>query len=147
MGIGAAIGFLTAGAILYWAVDVDLPYMDDDALGAILLFAGALALAVSVIMNARRSHSTTSVGSGIGLIAGGAILYWAVNIDLPYIFDGALGVILMAAGVVAVLATVVMHFQSSTSNRGPRYPEYGARHPEYGSRRPEYGSRHPDYYA
>ena len=146
MGIGAAIGFLTAGAILYWAVDVDLPYMDDDALGAILLFAGALALAVAVIMNTRRSNSSTSVGSGIGLIAVGAILYWAVDIDLPYVFDGALGVILMVAGVVAVIATVVMHFQG-TSSRRTRHPDYGTRLPEYSSRHPEYGSRRPDHYA
>ena len=132
MGIGAAIGFLTAGAILYWAVDVDLPYMDDDALGAILLFAGALALAVAVIMNTRRSNSSTSVGSGIGLIAVGAILYWAVDIDVPYVFDGALGVILMVAGAIAVLATVVMHFQGSSSSR---------------ARRADYGARYPDHYA
>jgi drug/metabolite transporter (DMT)-like permease len=124
MGIGAAIGFFTAGAILYWAVDVDLPYMDDDALGAILLFAGALALAFAVIMNTRRSREGTSVGSGVGLIAVGAILYWAVNIDVPYIFDGALGVILMAAGAIAVFATVVMHFQGP-SGRSPRqYDHY-----------------------
>lgn len=132
MGIGAAVGFLTAGAILYWAVDVDLPYMDDDALGAILLFAGVLSLAFAVIMNTRRSHSSTSVGSGIGLIAAGAILYWAVDIDVPYVFDGALGVILMVAGAIAVLATMVMHFQGSSSSR---------------ARRPDYGARYPDHYA
>ena len=125
MGIGAAIGFFTAGAILYWAVDVDLPYMDDDALGAILLFAGALALAFAVIMNTRRSNEGTSVGSGIGLIAAGAILYWAVDIDVPYIFDGALGVILMAAGAIAVFATVVLHFQGAPS-RSTRRPDYYA---------------------
>ena len=124
MGIGAAIGFFTAGAILYWAVDVDLPYMDDDALGAILLFAGALALAFAVIMNTRRSREGTSVGSGIGLIAVGAILYWAVNIDVPYIFDGALGVILTVAGAIAVFATVVMHFQGSSSRRTRQYDNY-----------------------
>jgi len=124
MGIGAAIGFFTAGAILYWAVDVDLPYMDDDALGAILLFAGALALAFAVIMNTRRQREGTSVGSGVGLIAVGAILYWAVNIDVPYIFDGALGVILMVAGAIAVLATVVMHFQGSPSRSPRQYDHY-----------------------
>ena len=108
----------------YEAVDVDLPYMDDDALGAILLFAGALALAFAVIMNTRRSREGTSVGSGIGLVAVGAILYWAVNIDVPYIFDGALGVILMVAGAIAVMATVVMHFQGSSSRSSRQYDHY-----------------------
>ena len=114
MGIGAAIVFFAAGAILYWAVEVDLPYIDDDALGGILLFAGALALAVAVLMNTRRrSHTGASVGSGIGLIVVGAIMYWAVNLDLPFVFDGALGVILMVAGLISVLATVTMHLQGS----------------------------------
>lgn len=115
MGFGAGIVFLAAGAILYWAVEVDLPYFDDDALGAILIFAGVLALAVAALVNTRRADVGTSVGTGIGLIAGGAILYWAVNIDLPYIFDGALGVILMVAGAIAVLATITMHMQASRS--------------------------------
>ena len=117
MGIGAAVVLFAVGAILYWAVEVDLPYIDDDALGAILIFAGALAIAVAVILNTTRSsHSRPSMGStGIGLITGGAILYWAVDLDLPYILDGALGVILMVAGGIAVAATVTMHVQASRS--------------------------------
>jgi hypothetical protein len=124
MGIGAAIACFTAGAILYWAVEVDLPYIDDDALGAILLFAGALALAAAVIVNARRSYSNASVGGGIGLIVAGAVLYWAVNINLPFIFDGALGMILMVAGAIALVATVVMHLQGPRSGRPRRYDTY-----------------------
>ena len=124
MGIGAAIVFFAAGAILYWAVEVDLPYIDDDALGAILIFAGALAVAVAVLINARRSQGGTGVGSGIGLIVTGAVLYWAVNIDLPYIFDGALGVILMVSGVIAVLATVAMHLQGTRQRRPRQHNTY-----------------------
>ena len=124
MGIGAAIVFFAAGAILYWAVEIDLPYIDDDALGAILIFAGALAVATAVIMNTRRSHAGTSVGTGIGLIAAGAILYWAVNLDLPYIFDGALGVILMVAGAIAVIATVTMQLQSGRSRQVRHHDTY-----------------------
>jgi hypothetical protein len=123
MGIGAAIACFAGGAILYWAVDVDLPYIDDDALGAILICAGALALAAAVIINTtRRAHSGSSVGTGIGLMVVGAIMYWAVNLDLPYVFDGALGVILMVAGAIAVLASVTMHLQGSRSRR-PRHDD------------------------
>jgi hypothetical protein len=124
MGIGAATVLFTAGAVLYWAVEVDLPYIDDDALGAILIFAGALAVAVAVVMNARRAHNGTSAGTGIGLIVAGAVLYWAVNINLPYIFDGALGTILMVAGAIAVLATVTMHLQGTRSSRTRRHDTY-----------------------
>lgn len=124
MGIGAAIVFLAAGAILYWAVEVDLPYIDDNALGAILILAGALAVAAAVIINSRRSPRGTSVGTGIGLIVAGAVLYWAVNIDLPYIFDGALGVILMTAGAIAVVATIAMHLQGARGRHPGQHDTY-----------------------
>lgn len=124
MGIGAGILFLAAGAILYWAVDVDLPYVDDDALGAILILAGALALVAAVVMNTRRAQSGTSMGTGVSLIVAGAVLYWAVNINLPYVFDGALGAILMVGGAIAVLATVTMHFQGSRTRRTQRHDTF-----------------------
>lgn len=116
MGIGAAIVFFAAETILYWAVEVDLPFVDDDALGAILIFAGALALAAAVIVNTtRRSHGGTSGGTGIALLVTGAVLYWTVDVDLPFIFDGALGAVLMVAGVIAVAATLTMQLQASRS--------------------------------
>lgn len=117
MGIGAALVFFAAGAALYWAVEIDLPYVDDDALGAILMFAGALAVAATVVLNSRRAPGGNSVATGIGLIAAGAILSWAVDLDLPYVFDGALGMILMVAGAIAVAATVVMQVQASRSRQ------------------------------
>jgi uncharacterized membrane protein YccC len=114
MGIGTSVVLLAAGAILYWAVEVPLPFVDDSALGAILMVGGAIAATATVILNARRSQ--TGVGTGVGLIVTGAIVYVAIDVDLPYIFDGALGLILMAAGVIAVLATVAMASQRSRAN-------------------------------
>jgi uncharacterized membrane protein YccC len=106
MGIGTSVVLLAAGAILYWAVEVNLPFVDDNALGAILMVGGAIAATATVILNARRSQ--TGVGTGVLLIVVGAVVYVAIDVDLPYIFDGALGLILMAAGVIAILATVTM---------------------------------------
>lgn len=117
MGIGAAVVLFAAGAVLYWAVDVDLPYVDDNALGAILIFAGAIAASAAVIMNTRRSETGTSVGTGVGLMAAGAILYWAVNVDFPFVADDALGVILMVGGAIAVAATVTLQWQNSRSRQ------------------------------
>jgi hypothetical protein len=115
MGIGTAVVLFAAGAILYWAVDVDVPYIEDDTVGAILILAGALAAAVAVIVNTRRSETGTSVGTGIGLTAAGAVLYWAVDVDFPFIADGALGVILMVAGLITIAATLTLHWQDSRS--------------------------------
>jgi formate hydrogenlyase subunit 3/multisubunit Na+/H+ antiporter MnhD subunit len=113
MGIGVAVSCFAAGAILYFAVEVDLPYVEDDTLGSILLLVGVLAAIVAVLVNTRRSHTGTSAGSGIGLILTGAILYWAVDVDFPFVADGALGVILMFAGVITLMATLTMHRQKS----------------------------------
>ena len=124
MGIGAGVGLLAAGAVLTWAVDVDLPGVDDDALGAILIVLGVVMLVVSVVLNAHRSHQGSDVGWGLALLAAGAILCWAVDVDLPYIVDQALGAILMVGGAVAIGASLFMHRQRThtrhvVERRGP----------------------------
>ncbi len=115
MGAGVGVVFVLAGAVLFWAVDVDLPNVDESAFGAILMVCGIIALAASTMPQTRQMQN--GVGSGIGLFAAGAVLVWAVDLDLPYIFDGALGVILMVGGLVSLVATVIMHVHSSRPNR------------------------------
>lgn len=51
------------------------------------------------------------IGSGIALFVVGAIVTWAININLPYVADYALGVILMVAGVVWFVVALIMHMQ------------------------------------
>ena len=51
------------------------------------------------------------IGSGIVLFVVGAIVTWAININLPYVADYALGVILMVAGVVWFVVALIMHMQ------------------------------------
>jgi uncharacterized protein DUF6458 len=52
------------------------------------------------------------IGLGIVLIVLGAILSFALNVDLPGIDDDTLGFILMAAGVVAILLSFAMRGRS-----------------------------------
>ena len=61
MGIGLGILLIVAGAILLWALDLDLQFLDDDALGVILLSAGALAIILALVINAQRSRSKHTV--------------------------------------------------------------------------------------
>ena len=61
MGIGLGIVLIAAGAILYWAIDIDLPFVTDSALGVILMAAGALALILALVMNDQRSRSKHTV--------------------------------------------------------------------------------------
>ncbi|MEQ4209794.1 hypothetical protein ABN028_28600 [Actinopolymorpha sp. B17G11] len=116
MGFGSGVLLLALGAVLTWAVDFDLPYIADDSLGLILLFAGIVALVGSVIMQADRPEA--GVGTGIVLIVAGAIITWAVAFDVPYIDDDALGAIFMGGGVIAVAGTVLMSMQRRRTSGG-----------------------------
>jgi hypothetical protein len=57
MGIGIGIVLIVIGAILLWAVQVDLPFVSDDTLGIILIVAGILAVVLALVMNAQRTRT------------------------------------------------------------------------------------------
>lgn len=134
MGIGSGVSLIVAGAILTWAVELDVPYLFEGALGVIAMVAGLAVIAVSIAVHPR---AYSSVGTGLALATAGAILTWAVDIDLPFVYDGSLGLILLAAGVIGAIAAIVMDVQRQ---RGDRVVEYryadGSRHVE--------SSRYPD---
>lgn len=49
MGIGISLLLAAAGAILIWAVDVNVSGVDLDAVGVILLVVGSIGLVLSLI--------------------------------------------------------------------------------------------------
>ena len=51
------------------------------------------------------------IGLGIVLIVIGAILVFALNVNLPFVSDNTLGIILIVAGVIARIAALVMQQQ------------------------------------
>jgi hypothetical protein len=57
MGIGAGIVLIVIGAILLFALNIDMPFVSDDTLGLIFIVAGALALILALIMQAQRSRT------------------------------------------------------------------------------------------
>ncbi len=57
MGIGVGILLFVVGAILLFALDVNLPFVSDDTLGIILLVAGVLAIILALVMNAQRGRT------------------------------------------------------------------------------------------
>jgi hypothetical protein len=59
MAIGTGIVLLVLGLILALdVVQVDLDFVDDQALGTILIVAGVLAIVLSLIVNAQRQRHT-----------------------------------------------------------------------------------------
>lgn len=106
MGLGTGVGMIAVGAVLVWAMDLDLPYVDVDALGAVLLVAGVVVVVSAAVMRAQRPG--TSPAGGLVLVTVGASLLWAVDVDIPFVYDAALGVILLLGGAVTVVASVAL---------------------------------------
>jgi uncharacterized membrane protein HdeD (DUF308 family) len=51
------------------------------------------------------------IGLGIVLIVIGAIFLFALNVNIPFVSDNTLGIILIVAGVIALVAALVMQAQ------------------------------------
>jgi peptidoglycan/LPS O-acetylase OafA/YrhL len=131
MRIGTGAVLLVLGAILYAAVDVDLPHINDDALGLIMLLGGLVTIVIAVIT---KNRPELGVSTGLLLIAAGAILAVAVRVELPHVATYPLGNTLICAGVLTLIATVgtVIGRRFRSSRRpenvrvdGPAEPEPG----------------------
>ena len=62
MAIGLGVVLLAVGLILTLdVVTVDLSYVDDHALGTILIIAGVLCIVLSLIVNAQRTRRSRTV--------------------------------------------------------------------------------------
>lgn len=107
MGLGTSVGLVAAGAVLVWALDFDIPYVREDLLGQILLVAGLVAVVVAAVIRAQRPD--TSPGAGLVLVTVGATLIWALDADIPHVYDEALGIILLVGGLVTTTAAVAMN--------------------------------------
>ena len=57
MGIGIGIVLIVIGAILLFALNVNLPFVSDDTLGIILLLVGILSVVLALVMNAQRGRT------------------------------------------------------------------------------------------
>jgi Domain of unknown function (DUF6458) len=61
-----------------------------------------------------------TIGTSIFLLAAGAILYFAVDVDVSGIELATVGLILMACGALGLVLALVLNAQAS--RRGPREP-------------------------
>lgn len=51
------------------------------------------------------------LGLGIVLVVTGSVLMWALNVDIKYVDDDTLGLILFVVGVLAILLSLLLTFQ------------------------------------
>jgi uncharacterized membrane protein HdeD (DUF308 family) len=57
MGIGLGILLIVIGAILLFALNVNLPFVSDDTLGIILIVAGVLMIVLVLVLNNQRGRT------------------------------------------------------------------------------------------
>lgn len=57
MAIGLGVVLIVIGLIVIFALNFNLPYLNDTSLGIILIVAGALAIILSLVVTAQRSRS------------------------------------------------------------------------------------------
>ena len=65
MGIGTGIALFVIGAILVYALTIDLGWIDLDMVGYLLMGAGAVVFVVGLVYMMRRRQSVTTVSSGV----------------------------------------------------------------------------------
>lgn len=58
MGIGVGIFLVAVGAIFVFALDVDIPGVEDFSLGWILIALGVLAIVLALVMNQQRANTS-----------------------------------------------------------------------------------------
>lgn len=70
MSIGAGIALIVIGAILGFAVNVEVEFVDLDLIGYILMGAGALVFVLGIILLARRRSTETVSRSAVDPASG-----------------------------------------------------------------------------
>lgn len=85
MSIGAGIALFVIGAILAFAVNVDLPGINLDMIGYILMGAGALVFLLGLVLMARRRQTDTVTRTAVDPAAGERVTRQTTRRDDPTI--------------------------------------------------------------
>ena len=115
--IVAGLVLLAVAAVLTWAVEVDVPYVDDATLFAVLLALGLTLVVAGALLAAARSDGSDDGAAGLGLLTLGMVLVWGLDVDVPNVEDSTLGVILMLGGAASIAATVYLDRQRTRTRR------------------------------
>jgi membrane-bound ClpP family serine protease len=67
MSIGSGIFLFVVGAILAFALNLEVAWVDLNLVGYLLMAAGAIIFVIGLVLAARKRESTTTVRSGTGV--------------------------------------------------------------------------------
>jgi len=65
MSIGTGIFLFVVGAVLAFALNFEVSWIDLDLVGYLLMGAGAIVFIIGIVLAARKRESTTTVRSGV----------------------------------------------------------------------------------
>ncbi|PJJ55587.1 DUF6458 family protein [Compostimonas suwonensis] len=83
MGIGTGIALIVIGAILVFALDVDLGWIDLDTVGYILMAAGLVVAIISLVLLTRRRQTIATSRSAVDPASGETVTRRTTESDDP----------------------------------------------------------------
>lgn len=85
MSLGAGIALLVIGAILAFAVNVQLDWLNLSVIGYILMIAGAVGIIIGIVLLTRRARSSTTSRTAIDPATGERISRTTSDHDAPLV--------------------------------------------------------------
>ena len=81
MSIGLGIFLFVVGAILVWALNIQVDWVDLDLVGYILMGAGALIFVLGLVLLTRRRSSISTTRSAVDPVSGESVVQRERSID------------------------------------------------------------------
>lgn len=85
MSLGAGIALLVIGAILAFAVNVQLDWLNLSVIGYILMIAGAVGIIIGIVLLTRRGRSSTTSRTAIDPATGERVSRTTSDHDAPLV--------------------------------------------------------------
>jgi len=81
MSIGLGIFLFVVGAILVWALNIQVDWIDVDLVGYLLMGAGALVFILGLVLLTRRRSSISTTRSAVDPVSGERVVQQERSID------------------------------------------------------------------
>ena len=81
MSIGTGVALFVLGAILVFALNLEIPFLDLDMVGYILMGAGLVTFIIGVVLLARRRQSISTTRVGVDSVTGERVQQGVTEVD------------------------------------------------------------------
>ena len=81
MSIGLGIFLFVVGAVLVWALNIQVDWIDVDLVGYLLMGAGLLVFIIGIVMATRKRSSVSTTRSAVDPVSGESIVKQERSVD------------------------------------------------------------------